>query len=383
MDLLSSYNVAAKVQEYVCEALNNSPYLSSLGISFYAENRQDIEYQIKNALTKQGIACIVTTPEMTYQGHDGADMAWDIKNLTLQIAEYVPVSRAKNKLSATTGLDIANFCQNYLGGPQCAEDFGKFCPVKIEQGEDSGLLVTKATFDTMVVGSVGVKWEWDGTHVVESPYLSRSELDSLSTEWTGVWQHWTEIWSDISVQVGRSEFNSALSALSTYVDENVQTLDMNKVDVNEYQNDIQEIQLNIQNIQSDLTGKADASDLTSYVQKFSQELSIPSNQIITNIQNQDGYLTVTTQSLPGQLSAYDDDLSVYRVVSKYASTSIQNQNNTVPTTKAVYDELQYYNTAEYVKNHYTKINAFNTLSETVDFINSHYINGAISAELQR
>lgn len=38
-----------------------------------------------------------------------------------------------------------------LAGPDAKCGFGKFCPVNIEQGEDNGLMVVKATFDTYFV----------------------------------------------------------------------------------------------------------------------------------------------------------------------------------------------------------------------------------------
>lgn len=108
--------------------MSASEWLQQLSVNFFPENAKDIDYQIKNALAKQGLACVVMTPNLEYQGHDGTDIAWDAKDLTLQIAEYTPINRASNKLSVVTGLDLAVFAQNYLGGPQCAEEFGRFCP---------------------------------------------------------------------------------------------------------------------------------------------------------------------------------------------------------------------------------------------------------------
>jgi hypothetical protein len=176
-EALSSFNTAAQLQEYVCELLSKSEHLKNLGVSFFAENRLDIEFQIKNALQKQGLACVVMTPNLEYQGHNGADVAWTAKGLTLQIVEYVPVNRASNKKDVATGMDIANYCTNYLGGPQCAGDFGTFCPVSIEQGEEENLLVSKATFDCTILGDIGGGFDWDGEHVIFSPYTKTTFID--------------------------------------------------------------------------------------------------------------------------------------------------------------------------------------------------------------
>ena len=174
---LSSFNTAAQLQEYICDVLSKSEHLQNLGIQFFAENRLDIEYQIKNALQKCGLACIVMTPNLEYQGHDGSNVAWTAKGLTLQIVEYVPVNRAKNKNDIATGLDIANYCVDYLGGPQCAGDFGTFSPVGIEQGEEESLLVSKATFDCTILGSINGTFDWDGEHIIFTPYTKTTYID--------------------------------------------------------------------------------------------------------------------------------------------------------------------------------------------------------------
>lgn len=179
--LISSYNVAHQLQNYVCEALSASEWLQQLSVEFFPENAKDIDFQIKNALRRQGLACIVMTPNLQYQGHNGTDIAWDARDLTLQIAEFTPVNRASNKLSVVTGLDLAVFAQNYLGGPQCAEQFGKFCPKAIQQSEEGGLLITKATFDTTVLGSIPGPYEWDGHHVITVPWAFLSDLQDLSS----------------------------------------------------------------------------------------------------------------------------------------------------------------------------------------------------------
>lgn len=176
---LSALNNAAQLQHLIVEALKQSKELNDLSVTFLAENSKDIEFEIKKNLQSQGLVGVVMTPSMEYIGHDGADASFDVKDLTLQIVEYVPINRASNKLSCATGLDIANYVISYLGGPQAAIGFGKLCPKGIEQGEEGGLLVTKATFDCAIDCGYGGEFpEISGFHVF-NPYVTEDDISSI------------------------------------------------------------------------------------------------------------------------------------------------------------------------------------------------------------
>lgn len=149
------------------------------------------------------------TPNLEYQGHDGTDIAWDAKDLTLQIAEYTPINRASNKLSVVTGLDLAVFAQNYLGGPQCAEEFGRFCPKAVTQSEEGGLLITKATFDTTVLGQIDGPYAWDGHHVITAPWALLSDLLELST--------YTHSLPSVDIKPLEEQISAISSDLSNYL----------------------------------------------------------------------------------------------------------------------------------------------------------------------
>ena len=142
-------NPARDLQRYVCEYLNDQ--LSGTGVTMLVEDSKNIEFEIQNALKKYGLAAICMTPTMTYLGKTANGQAWQCSDLTLQFVEYVPVNRAKNKEQFVSGFDAAFKCQRMLAGPDAKCGFGKFCPVNIEQGEDNGLMVVKATFDTYFV----------------------------------------------------------------------------------------------------------------------------------------------------------------------------------------------------------------------------------------
>ena len=167
---LSSYNVCYQIQQDICDVMNQSPVLLSAGIEFIAEDRLDIDYQIKESLKKQGMAAVVIVPELKYLGHNGTSEAYQLDDLTIQFVEYTPINRAKNKASVVTGLDLANYTSELLGGPNAVIGFGKLCPNGIEQGEDGGLLVTKLTFRTYIENG-------DTGPIIYVPFVTKDEME--------------------------------------------------------------------------------------------------------------------------------------------------------------------------------------------------------------
>ena len=66
MELSTFTNLFQNLQDYVVSILNSDEILQQMGCTFLAENSLDIEYQLKDALNKQGLACVVMTPKATY-----------------------------------------------------------------------------------------------------------------------------------------------------------------------------------------------------------------------------------------------------------------------------------------------------------------------------
>ena len=150
--------------------MNKSPVILSAGIEFIAEDRLDIDYQIKESLKKQGLAAVVMTPSLNYLGHNGNAEAYQLDDLTIQFVEYTPINRAKNRAVFCSGLDLANYTSELLGGPNAVIGFGKLCPNGIEQGEDGGLLVTKLTFRTYIEnGNTGP--------IIYVPFVTKDEME--------------------------------------------------------------------------------------------------------------------------------------------------------------------------------------------------------------
>lgn len=130
-----------QAQEQVCEALNEDEVLSGK-VTFISENSKDIDYELKNALGRQGIVGIVMTPDATYQGVTSeGEQVWDLKNFTVQVVENPIVNRGQSKYANITAHDAATRATEVLAAPAFGL-FGQYCPVTIEQGEDSGLIVS-------------------------------------------------------------------------------------------------------------------------------------------------------------------------------------------------------------------------------------------------
>lgn len=137
-----------QVQQLIADQLNSDEMLSAANVTFVAENSKAIDYEVQNALGKQGIVGVVMTPKADYIGITApGELAYELRDLTIQIVENVPVNRGLP--SSTTALDAAQRAQEILASPNFTT-FGVMNPVSIEQGEDSGLIVCQAKFNCSV-----------------------------------------------------------------------------------------------------------------------------------------------------------------------------------------------------------------------------------------
>ena len=174
----SNDNLISQIQNEVCDILNKDYDLQ--GLDFIAENRFDIETEISTRLKKQGVCCIVMTPTLTFQGISDThtDIIYQIDNLTVQITEYVPINRAKNRTNVKTCQDIAIRVADVLGGPT-TNNWQNFQLVDIQTGEDNGLLVSKVTFSCLAQGNLSaIPAPYDPS--VKIPYALKTQLDELS-----------------------------------------------------------------------------------------------------------------------------------------------------------------------------------------------------------
>lgn len=146
-------NILEEAQAYVAEKLNGDSQLSGL-CTFLVENRKDIDYEIKNALGREGIVGVVMTPKATYAGkYEDLFLAWTLESLEIDIVENPTVNRGK-KNGFITGQDAAMRLFDVLC-PLAGENEGQFNPVSYEEGEDNGLLVNKCLLKALVYGEHG------------------------------------------------------------------------------------------------------------------------------------------------------------------------------------------------------------------------------------
>ena len=142
-------NILAEAQSYVAEKLNEQ--LSST-VTFLAENRKDIEFEIKSHLGRQGIVGIVMTPKATYIGnYEKKMLAWQLDELEIDVVENPVVNRGLS--SHITGQDAAMRVFDILC-PLSGDSVGQFSPRDYEQGEDNGLLVNKCVLKTALYGDI-------------------------------------------------------------------------------------------------------------------------------------------------------------------------------------------------------------------------------------
>ena len=175
-------NLFGKIQEHVVEILSDDELLKKWGVPVLSENIKDIDFQIRNAMSRQGVMCLVTTMKGTYGGHNSMVESWLIDNLEILVVENPTINRPrmkKEKLEYGTGTDISYRIFEALGGPQSGH-FGKFCPKTFEVGEDGGLVVSKCRFSCQFNNQVDGIVEKETN--VKIPFVTHIEIDGLIAE---------------------------------------------------------------------------------------------------------------------------------------------------------------------------------------------------------
>ena len=88
-------NILEEVQHYVADKLNADSQLSGL-CPFIPEERKDIDFEIKNALGRQGIVGLIMIPRATFAGNfEDKSLVWQIDELEIDVVENVTVNRGK------------------------------------------------------------------------------------------------------------------------------------------------------------------------------------------------------------------------------------------------------------------------------------------------
>lgn len=217
-NILSSYSTPSQVQELICDTINISHELSGSGYSAIAENSQAIEFEIRNALQKQGMSIVVMTPKMSLQGNTLSGNVYAIDELQIMICEYVPVNRASTKANFTTALDMGSYLAEYLAGRNSPLGYGALSFRDVEQGEDNGILVVKVNFATYVHGSYSdIVSPLDNYYTkieVDTKLVALARSLSEEIENAGKSATWGNITGDIKDQTDiNNKFNDVDSSL--------------------------------------------------------------------------------------------------------------------------------------------------------------------------
>ena len=144
-------NILEEVQHYVADKLNADSQLSGL-CPFIPEERKDIDFEIKNALGRQGIVGLIMVPRATFAGNfEDKSLVWQIDELEIDVVENVTVNRGK-KDGYITGQAASMRLFDVLC-PLSGDNKGQFSPVSYEEGEDGGLLVNRCVLKCLVHNS--------------------------------------------------------------------------------------------------------------------------------------------------------------------------------------------------------------------------------------
>lgn len=175
-------NLFSEIQNKVMQILKDDELLQDWGVTVLAENIKDIDFEIKNAMSRQGIVAVVTTMQGTYQGHDSLVEAWQIDNLEIDIVENPSINRPRLKklgLEGGVATDVGYRILEVLGGPQSGH-FGVFCPKTFEIGENASLVVAKCKFSCMFQNEIdGIV---DKETKVKIPFVTHVEIEQLIAE---------------------------------------------------------------------------------------------------------------------------------------------------------------------------------------------------------
>lgn len=150
-------NTISNAQQVVIDILNSDIWFSDRGITWLKEDALDIEFQTKKSLNSTGIAAIVLTPELDYQGitSDGK-YAFSTNAFTLQVIENPSINRTKPNASSNTvgtALETAHQALYTLGKTQTDKYFGCFTPMSIRQSTtaENKLLLVEARLGTTLI----------------------------------------------------------------------------------------------------------------------------------------------------------------------------------------------------------------------------------------
>lgn len=136
----------SEVQQAIKDELVKNTFFAEKSIPILIENAKDIEYQIKSAMTKLGIAVTVATPSLNYGG-DYADVGvkvpfWLINSGNVVVVENPALNRGRENYA--TALDTA------LQVALSLSIVPEICDTSVTQSVQGGLVVVTVSFKTNI-----------------------------------------------------------------------------------------------------------------------------------------------------------------------------------------------------------------------------------------
>lgn len=145
MEIIQKINSIQEVQDAIVNKLKENVFYSRASIPVFSENSAQIEFLIKNAISKLGVCCVVQTPTLDFYGKDkDGHPVWQIPEFTIVISEIPTTNRSR--AGASTALDAA------LIAAETVNELGSEIALNsINQLENNGVISVFVSFKSSIL----------------------------------------------------------------------------------------------------------------------------------------------------------------------------------------------------------------------------------------
>lgn len=145
MEIIQKINSIQEVQDAIVNRLKENVFYNKASIPVFSENSAQIEYLIKNAISKLGVCCVVQTPTLEFYGKDkDGHPVWQIPEFTIVISEIPTTNRSR--AGASTALDAA------LIAAETVNELGSEIALNsINQMENNGVISVFVSFKSSIL----------------------------------------------------------------------------------------------------------------------------------------------------------------------------------------------------------------------------------------
>lgn len=145
MEIIQKINSIQEVQDAIVNKLKENVFYSRASIPVFSENSAQIEFLIKNAISKLGVCCVVQTPTLDFYGKDkDGHPVWQIPEFSIVISEIPTTNRSR--AGASTALDAA------LIAAETVNELGSEIALNsINQMENNGVISVFVSFKSSIL----------------------------------------------------------------------------------------------------------------------------------------------------------------------------------------------------------------------------------------